>query len=134
MNYQDYLSQIEKDPEYIKAKEALRLHFALGDAVLHARIRRGWTQTELARRVGTKQANISRIEAAIGNPTLELIKKISDVLEMDVYFAPHLATTTSVKVDYLVSSDAPMPIPSNWPKLDQAAQTSYIQSDWGTQK
>ena len=88
MKYIDFIEKIEKDPEYYQAKEALRTHFALGDAILRARIQHGWTQTELAERVGTKQANISRIEAGQGNPTLNLLQKLMRVLELDVNFTP----------------------------------------------
>lgn len=91
MKYEDYLAQIEQDPEYIEGKEALLLRFALGDTVLFTRIKRGWSQTELAWRVGTKQANISNIESCLANPTLDLIKRVADALELDVSFAPSVA-------------------------------------------
>jgi transcriptional regulator with XRE-family HTH domain len=54
--------------------------------VLRARLEKGWTQTELARRVGTKQANISRIEAGLANPTLELVQKVCKALEIQPEF------------------------------------------------
>jgi ribosome-binding protein aMBF1 (putative translation factor) len=55
--------------------------------VLYARMAKGWSQSELARRVETKQANISRIEASLANPTFDLIRRLCDVLEIEVTFS-----------------------------------------------
>jgi transcriptional regulator with XRE-family HTH domain len=86
MKYSEYKKKLEQDPEYQAAEAELKLVFRLGNAVLRTRLKRGWTQSELARRVGTKQANISRIEAGLGNPTLELIRKVCEALGLDVHF------------------------------------------------
>jgi len=131
MNYEEFIAQYKNDPEYISGKEALRLHFALGEAVLRARMKRNWSQTELARLIGTKQANISRIESAMGNPTLELIKKIMDVLELEIIFAPRAETTTSVEVIYQAEHDNPFPWPIGSPKPAQIVST-FTQNNWST--
>ncbi len=91
MKYSDWKRELEQDPEYLEGLEELKLQFALGDAMIHGRIQRGWSQSELARRVGTKQANISRIESALANPTLELVQRILRVLELEVHFIPPAA-------------------------------------------
>ena len=104
MKYADYLQEIEKNSEYRDAKEALKVHLALGDAVLRARLSRNWTQEDLAEKVGTKQANISRIEAGLGNPTLKLIQKIIQVLELEVYFFP-TPSSTFVKNYFIEKKD-----------------------------
>jgi len=36
------------------------------------------TQEDLARKVGTKQSNISRLEKGNANPSLQFLKKIAD--------------------------------------------------------
>jgi transcriptional regulator with XRE-family HTH domain len=86
MKLKEYRNQLEKSKEYTKAKEDLKLHFALADAVLEARMRKGWTQKELAKAMGTKQANISRIESGLANPTLEFISRLTTVLDFDIAF------------------------------------------------
>ena len=80
--------KLQHNPEYIQAMDELALHFELADAVLRARLRKGWTQTDLAKAVGTKQANISNIEAGLANPTLALIRKLTRALDLEVRFAP----------------------------------------------
>lgn len=129
MKYEDYLTEIENDPEYIVGQEALRLRFALGDAVMSGRYKRGWSQTELARRVGTKQANISRIEAGIANPTIDLVKKIIDVLELDFNIIPRQVATISTKTVYMADQNVVNSIPvSNWPTIS----ASRSQNNWSS--
>lgn len=65
------------DPEFRKEYEALKPKYDLIRAVLDARLKRGVTQAELARRVGTTQSAIARFESGVGNPTLDFLSKIS---------------------------------------------------------
>ena len=55
-------------------------------AVNLGRIRRkaGWTQTELARRVGTSQPRIAEIEGAQSNPTLRTLARIAYALDVNL--------------------------------------------------
>ena len=41
------------------------------------RLERGWSQSELAQRAGTKQANISRIESGLSNPSVKVLQKLA---------------------------------------------------------
>ena len=88
MKLQEFSRYLEEDPEYLKAAEELHLQLLLADAVLKGRLHKGWSQTQLAEAVGTKQANISRIEAGLANPTLSLIRKILQALDLDLKIQP----------------------------------------------
>jgi DNA-binding XRE family transcriptional regulator len=48
--------------------------------LVHDRIRRGWTQTELARRAGVRLETISRIESGKHAPRRETILKLERAL------------------------------------------------------
>ncbi len=87
MKLNAYRNQLEKSKDYTKTKRGLKLHFALADAVLKARTKKGWTQKELAKAIGTKQANISRIESGLANPTLDFISKLTTVLDFEIEFS-----------------------------------------------
>lgn len=87
MRLNEYRNQLEESKEYTNAKKELKLHFALADAVFKARTKKGWTQKELAKAIGTKQANISRIESGLANPTLEFINRLTTVLDFDIGFS-----------------------------------------------
>jgi transcriptional regulator with XRE-family HTH domain len=66
--------------------------------VRYARERAGVTQTELARRVGTRQPGIARVESGKVVPTLDLLQKIAHALELSlaIGFAPKKATPARV--------------------------------------
>jgi transcriptional regulator with XRE-family HTH domain len=80
MKLKEYHQQLEMDPEYNEALEELQLKFYFGNAVLRARLKKNWTQAYLAEVVGTKQANISRIESGLANITFSLAQKIINAL------------------------------------------------------
>jgi len=88
MKLPTYLEKIKDDPEYQEASKALEYQFLFGNAVLRARLHKGWSQKELAKLVGTKQANISRVETGLANPTLDLITRICHVLDLDFSVEP----------------------------------------------
>jgi transcriptional regulator with XRE-family HTH domain len=70
--------ELQQDPEYLEAEARLKPYLDLADEVIELRLERGWTQTELARRAGTQQANISRIENGLANPTVKLLHKLAE--------------------------------------------------------
>ena len=86
MNFDDYYHQKMADPAFREATDRLQMQLDLGWAILMARLAKDWSQRELAERVGTRQANISRIECGVANPTLDLISRILRVLEISVTF------------------------------------------------
>jgi transcriptional regulator with XRE-family HTH domain len=90
MNLEDYRKQLMQDPEVAAAQARLQPRLDLARQVLHLRLERGWTQQELAERAGTKQANISRLENAKLNPSVEMLQKIADAFgaELAVTFVP----------------------------------------------
>jgi transcriptional regulator with XRE-family HTH domain len=63
VDFREYLRQeLERDPEFRREWEESEPAFRVINALVGARCRFGWTQAELARRMGTTQANISRAE------------------------------------------------------------------------
>lgn len=51
---------------------------------MDARAKKGLTQAELARRVGTTQSAIARFESGAGNPTLSFMQKITRALDTEI--------------------------------------------------
>jgi len=77
----EHIAERMKDPEFRKAWHDLDPEFELLEGLLKAREKEGITQKELARRVGTKQSVISRLEReAFSKATLKTLKKIADAL------------------------------------------------------
>lgn len=73
-----YHEKVQTDPDYLAAEEELRPLLDLADAVLALRLAHGWSQAELAERVGTKQANISRLESGLANPSVKFLQKVAN--------------------------------------------------------
>ena len=84
MNYEEYRAKRKQDPEYLKVEKQLKPILDLADNVLRLRMERGWTQAELAKRAGTKQANISRLENGLANPTFKFLQKLSEVFGVEL--------------------------------------------------
>jgi DNA-binding XRE family transcriptional regulator len=55
----------------------------IGDMIRKERVKRNWTQEELAQRAGIKQSHICRLEQGKHTPTDLTIKRIADALEVD---------------------------------------------------
>ncbi len=87
-NSQDVLAQELKDPAFKKAYDDLDLEFAIIDAMILARSERGMTQAKLAKKLGTKQSAIARLESGRGNPTLAFVQRLANVLNLDLKLTP----------------------------------------------
>lgn len=78
--FQDHLKELMKNPEFRKEWEESEVEYQLGRKLIEARLKRNLSQRELAKKVGTSQAAISRIESMDANPSISLLKRISKAL------------------------------------------------------
>jgi transcriptional regulator with XRE-family HTH domain len=60
----------------------------VADAILDARMERGWTQSELALRAETTQSRICEIENRTTNARIDTISRIASVLRLEVALLP----------------------------------------------
>lgn len=88
-SYTNLKNRLLKDREVRKAYQGLEPEFALAQAIIERRIAKGMTQAALARKVGTKQSAIARLESGSTNPTLKGLEKIAKALDS------HLAVSFS---------------------------------------
>jgi|ERR1700728_2447652 ribosome-binding protein aMBF1 (putative translation factor) len=66
-----------KEPTYRRAFQALEDEFAVAKAVIAARNRAGLTQTELARKMGTTQPVVARMESGRVQPSLQSLQRLA---------------------------------------------------------
>lgn len=83
-DFKTYLNEKLKNPEMKAEYDALEPEFAIIQAVIDARKKQNLTQKELSERTGIAQADISRLENGNSNPTLNMIKRLADGLDMKV--------------------------------------------------
>ncbi|MFG1864759.1 helix-turn-helix domain-containing protein [Microbispora bryophytorum] len=88
--WSDKRSEIMNRPGAGAAYEAARLRFELGDTVRRRREELGLTQTELAARAGLKQPAVARFEAGGTMPTIPMLERLAEALEvrLSVQFQP----------------------------------------------
>lgn len=75
-------ADLMKNPEFRREYEKLQPEFEIARAIIEARIKRKITQKELAKRMGTGQAVVSRLEGANASPSLSLIKRLANALNL----------------------------------------------------
>ena len=73
-----------KDPEYMKEYDALEEEFALANALMRARA--DLSQAELARRMGTSQSAIARLESGRSRPSTRTLRKFAEATGMKLRF------------------------------------------------
>jgi len=70
------------DPAYRQQYAALEPEFALIEAMLRARSHAGLTQAQLARRMGTTQAVIARLESGRTKPSTRTLERLAKATGM----------------------------------------------------
>ena len=81
-DFQRYLDKQLENPEFRKEWEALEPEYAIMQALIDARNEAGITQTELSKRTGIAQTDISKLERGNGNPSLKTLKRLAEGLGM----------------------------------------------------
>ncbi len=79
-SYRQFKGKLLKDEGVKRAYEKLAPEFSVISMIIEKRLERGISQGELARKIGTKQSAISRLESGSYNPSLSLLKKVSEAL------------------------------------------------------
>lgn len=100
MKLEEYRKQLARDPEYLAAQEELRPLLELANTVLSQRLSRDWSQAELAERVGTRQANISRLESGLSNPSIKFLQRLAEALDakLIIHLEPRAAPLPPVAI------------------------------------
>lgn len=81
-DYKKYLKQQLKNEDFKKEWDALQPEMALISAMVDARISKNLSQKELALKTGINQADISKIENGVRRPSIKLLQKMADAMDM----------------------------------------------------
>lgn len=80
LDFNAYKKQVLKNKKLKAEYDRIQPEFELINALIEARKSKNLTQAQLAKRIGTKQSVISRLEIGNANPTLEFLKKMAGAL------------------------------------------------------
>jgi transcriptional regulator with XRE-family HTH domain len=101
VKFDDLHREWMKDSEYRAAHAATEDEFALASALIGARARAGLTQDELARRMGTSQAAIARIESGRYLPSSRTLQRLAE------------ATGTRLRISFSAAAAQPGKVSSS---------------------
>jgi DNA-binding XRE family transcriptional regulator len=65
------------DPQFAEKVKKLEPEYQIISQLIKARTEQNMTQEELARKIGTRQGNISRLEKGNANPSLQFLKRVA---------------------------------------------------------
>lgn len=90
LTFDEYLKEKLRDPELKKEWDASENEYQLINSLIKARVESGLTQSELSERSGINQANISKIENGVYNPTVNILRKLAEAMNMNlvIQFVP----------------------------------------------
>jgi ribosome-binding protein aMBF1 (putative translation factor) len=83
-----------KNPEYVKAYDALEEEFSLAEAFIRARAQADLTQEQIAERMGTTQAVIARLESGRVKPSTRTLERFAKATgtRLRIAFEPMVAS------------------------------------------
>jgi len=84
VDFQEYLAVKLKNPRIKKSYDEYGKQLEIAYRILQLRRQKGISQGELAKKIGTKQSNIARMEAGEENFTTSTLQKIACVFEREL--------------------------------------------------
>lgn len=81
IDWDDYKKELLKKPGFKEALKETEVEYQIAYALIRARIEKGLTQADVAKRMNTKQSVISRVENAKTVPSLSFLKRLAHVLD-----------------------------------------------------
>ena len=90
LDFEIFLKESLKNPKIKAEYDKLQPEFAMIQTVIDARVKKGVTQEDLAKKIGTKQSVISRLESGRANPSVAFLKKLAHALNshLEIKFIP----------------------------------------------
>ena len=97
----NYLEEQLQNEEFKKEWDNIQPEMDIIRAMVDARISQNLTQKELAERVGMNQADISKLENGTRNPSIKLLQRLAEGMEMDlsISFVPKNELETEKEED-----------------------------------
>lgn len=84
MKWHEFKNKLMEEPAFKQAYDDLEPEYQLVRAIIEQRKLKGMSQAELARKSGTRQSAIARLESGTYNPSLRFLKKVARALDKKV--------------------------------------------------
>lgn len=84
VDFQEYLVEQLKNPQFKKYYDEYGKQLEIAYKILQLRKKEGMSQKELAKRIGTKQSDIARMESGQQNFTTATLQKIASAFKCNL--------------------------------------------------
>lgn len=84
IDFAKHLEKKLKDPKFKKYYDEFGKQLEIAYTILQLRKKQGLSQAELAKKIGTRQSNVARMEAGEQNFTTEMLQKIATALNRNL--------------------------------------------------
>ena len=84
VDFQGYLSERLKNPKFRRYYDEYGKQLEIAYQILQLRKKKGISQMELAKKIGTRQSNIARMESGQQNFTTDTLQKIASVFKRNL--------------------------------------------------
>ncbi len=81
MDWNTYKKKLLKNPEFKRLYKESQPEFQIARAIIRARIEKGYTQKDLAKKLNTTQSVISRVEQAKTSASISFLKRLAQALD-----------------------------------------------------
>ena len=85
--WEDLEKELLADPATKKEIDKLAPRYEVISELIAARIRHKLTQAEVAKKIGTNQSAISRLESGNLNPSLEFLQRVASAMGLSVHLS-----------------------------------------------
>lgn len=82
--HQELHKEWMKDPEFRREYEKLEPEFQIARQIIAARLKRKMSQEEVAKKAGTGQAVICRLEGMNARPSISLLSRVAKALNTKI--------------------------------------------------
>lgn len=84
ITHKELKADLMKDSEFRREYEKLETEFQIARQIIGARLKKKMSQEELAKKVNTGQAVISRLEGMNGKPSISLLERVAKALNTKI--------------------------------------------------
>lgn len=84
ITHEELKADLMKNPGFRREYEKLETEFQIARQIIGARIKKKMSQEELAKKVNTGQAVISRLEGMNGKPSISLLERVARALDTKI--------------------------------------------------
>lgn len=82
--FKQFKTKALKDKAVKTEYDALGFEYELIQTIIRHRLKKGWSQTDLAEAIGSRQPVISRLERGGSNPSLQTLQRIAKALDVSL--------------------------------------------------